>query len=169
MSRQFITPTTSARPTPARRGERGFTLIETAIALVVFMIVGVGIASTFVYAINSNTHAGDRALATALAQDRMELLRNTNFNDPALAATDTAGRVENSVAVGTGVALRRFRVVTVITDSTLDTTAGAAQTVKTIRLEVTPLTSSNNAAAGSVVLTTQRTSFVLGPHYCGTC
>ena len=55
--------------------QRGFTLLEAAIALVILMIIGLGIASLFTYAIQANSRADDRELAMALAQKRMEWLR----------------------------------------------------------------------------------------------
>ena len=64
-----------------RAGERGFTLIETAIALVIMMIVGLGAASLFFFAAQNNIGANDRDLAMAVAQKRMEWLRSINFNE----------------------------------------------------------------------------------------
>ena len=60
--------------------QRGFTLLEAAIALVVLMIIGLGIASLFTYAIQANGRADDRELAMAIAQKRMEWLRTIPFN-----------------------------------------------------------------------------------------
>src|SRR5215212_10732883 len=62
-----------------RKTQRGFTLLEAAIALVVLMIIGLGIASLFTYAIQANSRADDRELAMAIAQERMEWLRTIPF------------------------------------------------------------------------------------------
>src|SRR4026208_432555 len=59
--------------------QRGFTLLEAAIALVILMIIGLGIASLFTYAIHANSNADDRELAMAIAQKRMEWLRTIPF------------------------------------------------------------------------------------------
>ena len=59
--------------------QRGFTLLEAAIAMVVLMIIGLGIASLFTYAIQANSRADDRELAMAMAQRRMEWLRTIPF------------------------------------------------------------------------------------------
>src|ERR1041385_7774856 len=60
--------------------QQGFTLLEAAKALVVLMIIGLGIASLFTYAIRANSNADDRELALAIAQKRMEWLRTIPFN-----------------------------------------------------------------------------------------
>src|SRR5918994_1206661 len=59
--------------------QAGFTLLEAAIALVILMIIGLGIASLFTYAIQANGRADDRELAMAIAQKRMEWLRTIPF------------------------------------------------------------------------------------------
>src|ERR1043166_9099952 len=59
--------------------QAGFTLLEAAIALVILMIIGLGIASLFTYAIQANSNADDRELAMAIAQKRMEWLRTIPF------------------------------------------------------------------------------------------
>src|SRR5215203_4353999 len=63
----------------ADNAQRGFTLLEAAIAMVVLMIIGLGIASLFTYAIQANSRADDRELAMAIAQKRMEWLRTIPF------------------------------------------------------------------------------------------
>ncbi|HKP71986.1 MAG TPA: prepilin-type N-terminal cleavage/methylation domain-containing protein [Pyrinomonadaceae bacterium] len=64
--------------------DKGFTLIETCIAMVVMMVVGLGATSLFLYAIRNNSGGTDRALALALAQERLEDLRSVEFDDPML-------------------------------------------------------------------------------------
>ena len=59
----------------------GFTILETVVALLIMMIVGFGAVSMFVFSMNYNSGAADRARALALAQQRMEILRATNYPD----------------------------------------------------------------------------------------
>ena len=59
-----------------QRRERGFTLMETATALLVMMIGGLGICGVFAYAIKNNTGSRDRAASIAVAQQQMERFRS---------------------------------------------------------------------------------------------
>src|SRR3990172_9744982 len=122
----------------AAKNEQGFTLLETAVALVVMMIGGLGIAAVFTYAIRNNTGARDRAAAIAVAQQEVERFRNLAFNDSALTATGTV--VPRTVQS----AGRSYSVSTRITDTT--------SSVKTIQITVTPQNSSNPWALTSVTV-----------------
>lgn len=137
-----------------KRDQRGFTLMETAIAMILMMVVGLGGASLFAYAIKYNSGADDRSLALALGQQRMEQFRSLPFNHASLTATATTGTVENTTHGG-----RPFRVTTTIVNN-------AAATMKTITINIVPMsgTSGNYAAwsRSAVRLVTQRTSMTTG-------
>ncbi len=49
------------KPMTTSKGQTGFTLVETTIALVLMMIVSAGIAPLFVYAMRYNSTAAIRA------------------------------------------------------------------------------------------------------------
>src|SRR5215475_14783984 len=100
--------------------QEGFTLLEAAIALVILMIIGLGIASLFTYAIKANSSADDRELSMAIAQKRMEWLRTIPFTtqtrhvaysypNGGLEVTSTAGVSETVTNAN-----RSYTVVTVI-------------------------------------------------------
>src|SRR5215203_5326623 len=113
--------------TPIRQdGQKGFTLIETATALLVMMIGGLGICAVFAFAIKNNTGSRDRAAALAVAQQQMEFYRNLTFLDPALTAT-----VGTPLPVTVESADRTYSVRTTITNTTAS--------LKTITIRVTPL------------------------------
>lgn len=131
--------------------QAGFTLIETATALLVMMIGGLGICAVFAYAIKNNTGSRDRAAAMAVAQQQMEHYRNLTFLDPGLTATPTT--VEPVTVNSAG---RTYSVRTTITDTTAS--------LKTIRIQVTPLLSSDLWALGTVQISVQRSAFALGPY-----
>lgn len=146
---------------PALRGsgnEDGFTLIETSIALVVMMVVGLGAASLFFYALGANTTARDRELSMAVAQQQMERLRNTEFSS--LEATVTAIGGANKTEVSAG---RSYDVATTIAQ----TFAGNA-TQKTITVQVTPrgdtVLTGITRVFGGVTLVTVRSSNGVGPN-----
>ena len=146
----------------SRKSERGFTLIETTIALLVMMIVMLGSASLFAFATFNNSNAADRAQTLAVAQETMETLRRLRFStagtDPQLnlpTYTQTVCRgVPGAAGVcgQSGVAGRQYKVVVNIADTT--------PTVKTITVSVTPITAgpawANNPSWATVTLTTQR-------------
>lgn len=133
------------------RRERGFTLLETASALLVMMIGGLGICAVFTYAIKNNTGSRDRATALAVAQQQMEHYRTLTFLDPGMTAT-----VPDPAAVTVTSAGRNYSVKTIITDTTTS--------LKTIRIQVTPLQNDDPWAVGMVEISVQRSAFALGPY-----
>ena len=136
--------------TPAlRRQEKGFTLMETAAALLVMMIGGLGICAVFTYAIKNNTGSRDRAAAIAVAQQEMERYRQVTYLDPLL----TAGAATTKTVTS---ADRTYSVTTQITDTTTS--------LKTISIQVTPLLSSDPWALGTVSISVQRSAFALGAY-----
>lgn len=133
-----------------KRGQQGFTLLETSVALVVMMIGGLGIAAVFAYAIRNNTGSKDRAAAIAVAQQEMERLRNLSFGDAALTATST--NAPSSYVTRAG---RSFAVRTSIQNTTA--------TVKTIEIQVTPQ-SGGNQFTGAVRVSAERVASTLGAY-----
>jgi Tfp pilus assembly protein PilV len=139
-------------------GEQGFTLIETAIALVVMMVVGLGAASLFFFAVKANSRGRDRELSMAVAQQQMEILRNSKFDN--LDATVTTFGGANRTVITGG---RQYNLVTTITD-----TVAGDDTQKTVKVQVTPRGATGAAAVtqvfGGVVLVTLRSTSSLGPY-----
>ena len=149
--------------------QQGFTLLEAAIALVILMIIGLGIASLFTYAIQANSRADDRELAMATAQVRMEWLRTIPFTtqtrhvafsypNGGLEVTSAQGVTETVTNAG-----RRYVVNTIIQDLSFvpagNPDAGQP-TVKRIQVSVTP--AGAVTAFESVTITTQRSTQVPG-------
>jgi Tfp pilus assembly protein PilV len=134
--------------------------VETAIAAILMAIVGLGIASLFSYAARNTASAGDRELAMAVAQHRMEELRNVAFADSTLTATPPSGTSTTATCAG-----RQYVVVTTITDSNI--VSGQA-TVKTISVQVTPQNGDPSASAsglfGSVTMVSARSAPKIGPY-----
>ena len=141
---------TSRRKSRKNAGqEKGFTLVETATALLVMMIGGLGICAVFAYAIKNNTGSRDRAAALAVAQQQMERFRQVTYLDPLLTAHATTTQTVHSAG-------RDYSVATTITNTTTS--------LKTIDIEVTPLTNDDPWATGSVRVSVQRSAFALGPY-----
>jgi prepilin-type N-terminal cleavage/methylation domain-containing protein len=123
--------------------ERGFTLIEITIAMVIMMVVCLGAASLFSYAAYYVSGGNDRTQALAVAQQALESLRHCKysktFTDPLLAATaaPTVSTVYRGAdpadPASTG---RAYQLQVMITD--VASPLGAS-TLKSITVSVTPL------------------------------
>ena len=149
-----VGPGSSRRTSP----EGGFTLIETSIALVVMMVVGLGAASLFFYAIGANSTARDRELSMAVAQQQMERLRSTQFLQLEATVTALGGATKTEISAD-----RSYTVNTTI----VNTFAGN-NTQKTITVQVTPLGNTVLTGIqrifGGVTLVTVRSSLAAGPN-----
>jgi Tfp pilus assembly protein PilV len=142
--------------TKLERGEveRGFTLIETTIALLIMMIVMLGAASVFAFSVFNNTSGADRAQTLAAAQQTLETLRNAQFSKGStdkdlLAGPPNTQHVTRGGINGSGA--RPYTIVSTVVDTT--------PTIKTITVSVTPNGAGPAWATGpaaSVTITTQR-------------
>ncbi len=138
--------------------ERGFTLIETSIALVVMLIVVLGAASLFTYAMANNSTARDRELSMAVAQQQMEQLRNATFANINSRVTAMGGANMTVTSAG-----RPYTVATTVVD-----TVTGDSTRKTITVLVAPAGSNTGGLTaiqrlyGGVTLVTQRSTNTLG-------
>jgi Tfp pilus assembly protein PilV len=135
-----------------KSNEEGFTLLETSIALIVMMVVTLATGSLFVYAVNYNSGSGDRSAALAIAQQRLERLRRTPFNDALLT---TASTTETATNAG-----RSYTVVTTICSTS---SCGGSDTLKIITISVTPV-STNQWANTPAIVTSRRTALSVGPY-----
>ena len=137
-----------------RSGDRGFTLIETTIAMVILMVTGLGLASLFTYSINYNSGGNDRATAISIAQQQMEQLRAVSFTDASLNTTATSGTaLPNVISNGRSYAVTR----TVIGSNN---NASGNPTLKTITISVRPLGA--GWAGLPVIVRTMRSETSLG-------
>ena len=134
-------------------GERGFTLMETTIALVIMMIVMLGAASLFAFATLNNSNGADRAQTLAVAQETMETLRRLRFSTAGTDAELNRPSYTQTVYRGqAGTSGRQYTVVSTIADTT--------PTIKTITVSVTPVAAhaawTSNTNWATVTLVTQR-------------
>ena len=135
-------------------GERGFTLVETAIALVVMMVVGLAVASLFVYAIKFNTGGNDKLLSLAIAQQRMERLRKTPFSDPIFSTPSTTETVIS--------ASRSYTVVTTVCNTS---GCGGSSALELITVQVTPTYTTEQWTNTPVTVTSLRATPTVGPYF----
>ena len=133
--------------------ERGFTLVETSIALFILMVAGLGLASLFTYSIQNNSGGNDRAVAMSVAQQQIEQFRSVSFTDPILAVSAATVLSPDTVSNG-----RTYRVTKTVTGSNNDVSGNP--TLKTITIRVDPL--SSGWAGLGVTLRTQRSATTTG-------
>lgn len=154
-----------------RREEAGFTLLEAAFSLIILMIIGIGVAPLFTYAIKANCNADDRELAMAIAQKRMEWLRTIPFTTQTrhLAFSYPNGGLEVTSATGVDETVtnagRSYTVNTVIQNLSVVPVGkpdAGEPTVKSIKVSVTPLGAATTFETVSV--TTQRSTQVTGSY-----
>jgi Tfp pilus assembly protein PilV len=121
------------RHTPAKRkrdSSRGFTIIETCIALLVMMVIGLGVASLFLYAIKQNSGASSRALVLAVGQQQLEELRGATYANLESTVTANGGTSKTVTMAG-----QQFTVQTSFA-YTPSTATSATATMKTITIDV---------------------------------
>ena len=146
---------------PRTRGPRaaaGFTILETVIALFITLMVGLGAVSLFVFSVNFNSGAADRARALALAQQRLEAMRAQEYTHASLAVGDTTETVQLGSASAGQSDLRAFKVRTQIEYDA----AVSNDRQKIITVTVTPAEAARRWTGGAVVLKLLRSSNAVG-------
>jgi prepilin-type N-terminal cleavage/methylation domain-containing protein len=147
--------TTESKRRRAAAPERGFTLIETSIAMVIMMVAGLGVVSLFVYSISNNSGGNDRAVAISIAQQQIEQLRSVQFTDSILNVSAATVLTPDTVSNG-----RTYQVTRTVTGSNND--ASGNPTLKTITIQVNP--TSPGWAGFPVKLRTMRSATTKGTH-----
>lgn len=133
--------------------EQGFTLIETAIALIIMMVMALAVCSLFVLSIGYNAGANERAVALAIAQQRMERLRKTRFTDAAL---NTPSSTETYLSNG-----HSYSIQTSIC-STAD--CGGSPVSKVITVQVTPQAAGTQWARTPATIISKRSAPSVGAY-----
>ena len=144
----------TARADKPAKGERGFTLVETSISMVVMMVAGLAISSLFVFSLQNNVGGADRALAMAVAQQQLEQLRSVSYEDTTLAVGST------TTTINTGG--RSYSVVKTIAAETNDDLS--SKQLKRITITVSPLQGALTWTRSSVVLVSFRSTLASGSY-----
>jgi len=132
--------------------QSGFTILETCVAMVIMLIAVLGSMSLFVYSIQNNSNANDRELSMAVAQKKLEELRNLDFTDSGLNTTSPGGVASTIERAG-----RSYDVTTTISSSNV---IDGAATLKTITIQVVP----TGSTLGGVIVRSFRTTNTAGPY-----
>jgi type IV pilus assembly protein PilV len=99
-------------------GNRGFTLIEILVAVFLLVAALLGVISTTVIVIQSNSLSKTMTTATTLARDRMEQLKNTGY--AALAGGADYAKMDSTVQTTSTADSIYTRIWTVTIDSPAD-------------------------------------------------
>ena len=138
-----------------QQANRGFSLLETCIALLLFLIVLAGIVPLCVYAMKYNSAAAIRAGAITVAQRKLEQLRADFFT-----SCTSSSEV---VTVGPTAASQTYTIDVIVTD--------VSATLKSIKIVVTPQGRSTTGSVyegnegwmrGQVIIYTKRTTLAAG-------
>ncbi|HEX6045224.1 MAG TPA: prepilin-type N-terminal cleavage/methylation domain-containing protein [Pyrinomonadaceae bacterium] len=151
---KLISRSKTARNPKQDEGQRGFTLIETSISMVVMMIAGLAVSSLFAYSLQNNVGGADRALAMAVAQQQLEQLRSVAFED----ATLNVGTTTSTVTSGQ----RSYSVVKTIANEVNDD--NSAKQLKKITITVTPTDGTPAWTRSAVVLVSLRSTLASGSY-----
>ena len=145
---------TPRRKNQTPNNQSGFSLIETTIALVVMMVGALACSSLFVFSLQNNVGGSERALAMAVAQQQLEMIRSVNYED----ATLTAGTTSATVRSGE----RNYTVEKTIAD--LTNPDNSPKNLKRITITVTPQTAGANWMRTPVVLVSERYTLASGSY-----
>ena len=107
----------------ARRGERGFTLIETMVAISVFSIMTVGIAPLLLTSLRGSSLARSYTVGKNLAQESMERVRGFPYYDTA-PRRDVADLYFPNLSTGYDASTQTF-VTTCTSTTSIPATSGA--------------------------------------------
>ena len=138
-----------------QQANSGFTLLETCIALLLFLIILTGIVPLCVYAMKYNSAAAIRAGAITVGQRKLEQLRADSFT-----SCTSSSEV---VTIGQTASSQTYTVDVTVTD--------ISASLKNIKIVVTPQGRSTTGSVyagyegwmrGQVILYTKRTTLAAG-------
>lgn len=159
-----------------RMNNKGFTLIETAIAMLVMLVVGLGASSLFLYSVRYNSGGTQRSTAMAVAQQRLEVLRAADYTDARLdfgtPTPDTATLTGTATTITSGTALPAapagssyYQIQTQVVAFPIGASEATA-TQKQITIRVVPINGRSAASwenVNPVEVVLRRSSPAIGP------
>ena len=125
-------------------GNRGFTLIEVLIAGFLLVVAILGVISTTVIIIKSNSLSKEMTTATTLAKDKMEQSKNTGYDGLAAGIVTDYANMDSTVQTTSASDSIFTRRRTVTFDS-------PAAGMKTIQVKVEWKSTSHNVTLNTIV------------------
>ena len=129
-----------------RQHEKGSSLIEVTIALLILLIALLGVFVTFAYAVNYNTANNSRVQALAVLRQQVELLRSAKFT-PQITDANLIGGTRPALIVPAADGSRlqiNLAVDNDLVTGGIQSTNESTTTIKEITLLITPV----NTTAG---------------------
>jgi prepilin-type N-terminal cleavage/methylation domain-containing protein len=136
------------------KGQQGFTLMETSIAMVVMMVGALGIASLFCFSTRNNIGGSERALAMAVAQQQLEQIRSVSYEDNTLAVGTVTSTVQS--------AEQNYSVERTVAQELNED--GSPRQLKKITIRVTPQVGGPGWLNTTVVLVSLRSTLTTGSY-----
>lgn len=138
--------------------QRGFSLLEATIALLLMLVIALGSASLFSFSIYNNSGGSDRATSLAIAQQALERLRSARFNSDTTDPSLNAGTTPQPGIVRAG---RTFDLTMTVDDdpATAGIQVSPSTNLKAITVIVVPRSIGGGwafGAGGTITVTTQR-------------
>lgn len=124
------------------RDEKGFSLVEVTIAMVILLVALLGVFVTFTYAVNYNAGNNSRAQALSVLQREVELYRSAKFTPEVMdnytpnGANDDRRDITGgtkAVRIVTSADESRFRVAVLVDDNPNTPTVIDTDSTKTIK------------------------------------
>ena len=125
-----------------KKYQKGFSLVEVTIAMVICLVVMLGLVTVFTFAVSYNAGNNSRSQALAIMQQQVELARSAKFTrnktDPPGSKFDMSGGVKTAKIIN-GADGGRFRVEISVDDdpTTPAIDINSATTLKEIIISVT--------------------------------
>lgn len=124
--------------------EKGFSLIESTIAMVVFLVAVMGVFFSFTFAVSYNAGNSARAQALAVLQQKVEKMRSAKFTPSLTDSTLTGGtKTPEIITVSDG---NRFKIDVVVDDDPF--TSGVQTNTAKLLKEVTVTVSLDRPTPG---------------------
>ncbi len=79
-----------------KKQKGGFTIIESIVAVALFVIIGMSIYKTYLAVLDAMAYSRHQSIATSLANEQLEIIRNLPYTDVGIVAGIPSGKIPKS-------------------------------------------------------------------------